>query len=92
MAVGLCCWPHILSLSLHILAIGSILPDTSAEFARSCLGCHAYCNFLIENALSVNALFWELPPSPQPRAPHDQSSGHEIHMTDERIQVVMPSW
>jgi len=28
------------------------------------LGCHAHCNFLIENALSVNALFWELPPPP----------------------------
>ena len=26
------------------------------------LGCHAYCDFLIENALSVNALFWELSP------------------------------
>ena len=30
-------------------------------------------------------------PPHQNRVPHDQSSGHEIHMTNERIQVVMPS-
>ena len=75
-----------------VLTIDSILLDTSAESTRNCSGMPCPLRFSYRKRLvRQHSVLGAVPPH-QHRVPHDQSSGHEIHMTNDRIQVVMPSW